>query len=359
LHHDFLDTGYFDEYAGILPVLARTFTPDLSYGLFFLDAADDAPGLRAYVDVLLQASTKRPVLQCTRTAGRIAWLKRNYPSTNVFLLRNPWDQWYSYKVDFSISATPRVIYSQASLPQALQDVAAANGFSAVQGRDLVEQGWYALLHPLAPEADYALFFGLWLFAFVTGQAECELVLDMDEASRCAESRSAASEALARIGLGRIDLSDCNVHRMAFQAKELDFYRGIEEQVLAIFAIHSDERPLLLARQYLDRERESSFGSPDATLASTLKDASRLRSALAMKGQQAVQLADALHEKIAEQAAEVDRQTAELSAIKASRAWKLAQRLHQVRAALLPPGSRRARLMERLSQLVGKLDPSER
>jgi len=58
------------------------------------------PDLKKYIDHLIHAADeegKRPVLQFNRTAFRIKWFKTYFPgSTNIYLVRNPRDQWQSY-----------------------------------------------------------------------------------------------------------------------------------------------------------------------------------------------------------------------------------------------------------------------
>ncbi|MDP2395083.1 MAG: hypothetical protein Q8Q45_10535 [Methylococcaceae bacterium] len=91
LRHNFLSGGYFDEYTHLLPAIKKTFNPKLSFDLFFMDAHDKSAELKTYIDTLIEGSHRKPVLQCTRTVGRVKWIKANYQSKHIFLLRNPWD----------------------------------------------------------------------------------------------------------------------------------------------------------------------------------------------------------------------------------------------------------------------------
>lgn len=58
------------------------------------------PDLKKYIDNLINVAAeegKTPVLQFNRTAFRIKWFKKYFPgSTNIYLVRNPRDQWQSY-----------------------------------------------------------------------------------------------------------------------------------------------------------------------------------------------------------------------------------------------------------------------
>ncbi len=302
LRHDFLSGGYFDEYAPLLEEIKSTFEPEISYNLYFLDEQDDAPRLKSYIDILIKGSgSHRPVLQCTRTSGRIPWLKKNYPSRHVFLARNPWDQWFSYKVDAYISQTPQIVYSQPRLPEVLQAVMAANGFTPLAGNSLLEMRSYCAKHPVMPAVDYSLFFGLWLFSFLAAQKECDLFLNMDAINLGRAEQIQAENDLARIGLGGVSLHDYNLHRTKFKTKELGFYQPIETRVLEIFKQNGEYEDLLpLAEQYFESERKNSFTdslAADVNPKSIFEDAARLRSNLISTGKDEAHLAGLLNDEV--------------------------------------------------------------
>ncbi len=369
LRHDFLDSGYFEEYADLLPIIEQKFHPDVSFALFFLDVADDSKVLKSYVDCLVDGSKRQSVFQCTRTIGRLRWLKKNYVSKNLFLLRNPWDQWFSYKVDFYIAATPQIIYSQERLPKALQGVAIANEFVQLKGHNIAEMLNHGLTHPVEPSVDYALFFGLWLYSYLEAYAECNLVLDMDMLSQSEVKRTEAKENLAEIGLGHINLRDCDLHRTIFKSKELGFYQKIEEQVIAIFRQNGySETALEPVQHYLSSQRGVSFveyTTSDGNFKSTIEDASRARAMLISNDQDRTRLVNRLRQdvdnatnelselknKLGEKEHRIEFLSAELAAreeqlneILVSKTWKAALLLRRVRVLIAPPNSLRSRIL---------------
>lgn len=283
LRHDFLEGSYFDEYSKILPSIKEKFDSGMSYDLFFMDENQDSKALKAYIDTLNDVSSHRSVFQCTRTIGRIKWLKSNYESKHIFLLRNPWDQWYSYRVDKYISLTPQLIYSQPKFPSVLKRIVMAYGYTPLPGSNLSAQLNYCYSHPVTPEVDYALFFGLWLYSFVVAKMECDFVFSMDEISLDKMARDSAQASLSGIGLKSVDLHDCKLHRTYFDKGEREFYKDIEESILNIFEQeYKDTGAVLQARQYLDVERKKSFISTSEEISdfnSVLEDASRLRADL--------------------------------------------------------------------------------
>ena len=303
LRHDFLVGGYFDEFSHLLPSIKKTFNTKLSFDFYFMDAGDQAPELKAYIDLLVDGAPKVPVLQCTRTVGRIGWLKENYQSKHVFLLRNPWDQWYSYKVDPYIATTPRVIYSQSNIPAVLEDVLKASGASPLMGDDTQAKVVYGFNHLLPPTEDYFLFFGLWLHAFISGKQGCDVFIDMDALSSSEAYREQSLAKLVDIGLKSIDLSDVNLHRAVFSSREQATYSIAEEQVLEIYRQHGiDVEILNTVREYLKKGRKETFVSErkqNEPTSGILEDASRMRETLLARDRQSAKLTSSLNQAMSE------------------------------------------------------------
>jgi GT2 family glycosyltransferase/glycosyltransferase involved in cell wall biosynthesis len=297
LRHDFLMGGYFDEYSELLPGIKQLFDTKFSFDYYFLHASDEATDMKAYIDLLKDGASKPPILQCTRTSGRIDWLKDNYKSNHVFLLRNPWDQWYSYKVDPYIANTPRLIYSACNVPATLKAVFEASGACRLIGVNTQEKVIYSFEHPLTPEQDYFLFFGVWLHSLVCGQQECNVFIDMDELSASAEYRAQCLANLEKIGIQSVDFSDAKLHRTVFDSREEASFRKVEEQVLEIFQKHG--LSIESACEYLEKARGSAFvsfkklGSFNAGI---LEDAYRMRQLLSARYSQIESLNQAVQER---------------------------------------------------------------
>lgn len=340
LRHDFLKGGYFDEYAHLLPSIKKHFKSNLSFDLYFMGAADGSVELKTYIDLLIDGAHKAPVLQCTRTLGRVSWLKENYHSKHVFLLRNPWDQWYSYKVDSYIATTPRLIYSQQNLPDVLGAVMASRNLLPLPGADTQAKLEYGYGHPIPPDADYCLFFGLWVYSFITAKRSCDVFVDMDETSSNNDYRETVLRELATIGIKSVNLSDSQLHRAVFTEREKSFYQVIEDQVLEIFRqsnLYADD--LNAVRDYVRQQRHIVFLPGKCGLAdevNALEDAARMRElllattqnhatvmasltlAVAERDRQIASLKQAVNDRdgqiggFAQTAAERDRQIASLS-----------------------------------------------
>jgi len=336
LRHGFLLGGYFDEFSHLLPSIKKTFNPKFSFDYYFMGAGDNAPDLKAYIDLLVDGASKLPILQCTRTCGRVGWLKENYKSTHIFLLRNPWDQWYSYKVDPYIANTPRIIYSQSNVPVVLQAVFEASGAFSLIGRDTHEKVACGFKQPLAPSQDYFIFFGLWLHAFFCGERDCDVLIDVDELSASDEYRAECLVKLDGIGIRSIDFSDANLHRSTFEDREQAGFRMAEEQVLEIYRQHGVSTES--ARKYLEKARQKSFFSIkklDAPTSGVLEDAYRMRELLLARDGQIANLSQAVSEcdgqiaSLSQAVTDYDEQTAGLNQAMAERDRQIAGLSHAV------------------------------
>ncbi|WDZ80925.1 glycosyltransferase (plasmid) [Ensifer adhaerens] len=253
--------------------MKKYYSERLSYEYFFLDRRALAEDLTTYIKTLINAAPRRPILQCTRTIGRVQWLKSNFESKHIFLLRNPWDQWYSYKVDKYISSTPQIIVSQSDTPEVLTDVASHRGVLPLQGTNVNEKLAFAYTHPLPPESDYALFFAVWAYSFVLSKRHCDVIVDMDSICSDPAYRGAALQALAEVGLEGIDLSDADLPTAMFEPREQRFYELVEDQVLEVFRNHDFKAEEIgEIRSYIDGRRTASFcGAGSANEAARIRD----------------------------------------------------------------------------------------
>jgi GT2 family glycosyltransferase/glycosyltransferase involved in cell wall biosynthesis len=316
LRHDFLKGGYFDEYSNLLPEIKRYFKESFSYKLFFLAPDERSPELVDYIKALIAGSkNQRSVLQCTRTFGRIGWIKKNFSSNHIFLLRNPWDQFYSYSVDPYIENTPRLIYSQHNIPGAMQHILKVNGLCVLPGNTNSEKLQFSYDNPITADQKYALFFGLWLQAFITASLQCDLVLDMDEISANKGFSRLIGKELSHFGLESLNLSDADLHRAIFAKEEQNFYQKIEENIFEIFLANSPfaRDYLAKAKDYLSIERKNSFKLV-RPFSSLEEDAVRLRGLFLGRENTFSKAVDKLHHSLEERDSQIQTRDLQVSTL---------------------------------------------
>ncbi len=175
--------------------------------------------LKNYIDYLLEhAQSKTPLLQFNRSALRVSWFKENYPQAlNVYLVRNPRDQWQSYFELFK-----RTGYETFFCMETL--IAALNS-SSPRFRELVrvyplikyhsdnfvkEEHFYKYIQAVySDEERYLLFYYLWLEALAQNIDNADFVLNVNRLCRPDYSKKAA-ELLTRRKRTKLEFQDAAI-----------------------------------------------------------------------------------------------------------------------------------------------------
>ncbi len=88
-------TDYWREYDG-LDDLGEYYRDEWIAHHLYMDADFWDPGLKRYIEILIQRAKGLPVLQFNRVDFRLPWLRRNFPEAKILhLYRHPRDQWCS------------------------------------------------------------------------------------------------------------------------------------------------------------------------------------------------------------------------------------------------------------------------
>lgn len=95
--HPELTKGYFQELFEAWPAWRENIVEEIVYRSYF--ACNEAEAGIEFWQSLIDASKGRPVFQECRTSCRIGVIKKSLAGTHIYLWRNPWDQWWSYKIN--------------------------------------------------------------------------------------------------------------------------------------------------------------------------------------------------------------------------------------------------------------------
>ena len=107
LRHPHLDKPYFYELFKTWPQWRNDINKNIIYDAYFAEADNDSTTI--YLDKLIKNSKGRPVIQECRTSSRISVLKKSLGGQHIYLWRNPWDQWWSYKATHYFDITNQLI----------------------------------------------------------------------------------------------------------------------------------------------------------------------------------------------------------------------------------------------------------
>lgn len=237
LRHPKLDKPYLAEFVPVAKEIRTYFRKEFPYDSFFLPEQADFPELSQYLGMLIEHAQGRPVLQFCRSTGRIKWMKKHMDAIHLFLWREPWSQWWSYKVLPYFDTANLMILNADPLPPMFQEIRNSVGLDEFHSHDLGDEAAHFAARSLNSEQSYLVFYALWLHAMHEGLAAADTVLGVDRLSSSPDCRRQAIADLENLGVTRVDFSDCSIHRCWFGEQDTIFFRAIEQQVHDIFLRH--------------------------------------------------------------------------------------------------------------------------
>jgi hypothetical protein len=194
LRHPQLDKNYFYEYEALLQEGVRgvpLFKESFIYRQYCEKSQTDE--LKEYVDNLIDNSPANaiPLLQFNRSALRVQWFKHYYPSSlNIYIVRNPRDQWQSYcqcfrqHSPFFVLESLIVVGVNANTDyfKPLAKLISLPSFGDETAEAL--SGLYASMLPSYTIAElYLLFYYLWLKSLIENILHADIIVDINVLSR--------------------------------------------------------------------------------------------------------------------------------------------------------------------------------
>ena len=228
LRHPEVDGAYFRELQEIWPAWKDVITEPIIYDAYFLGEKEDI-GI-PYWQALAEAARGRPVFQECRTSGRIGFIKCQMGGYHIFLWRNPWDQWWSYKVAPYFDVANQLIIHASQAPQPIQRMLAYLQLPVYKGKDIAGAFAFYGDRPLTSEQSYLVFYMLWCLALREGVNHADMLLNIDRLSDSVAYQSEVTNWLERAGLGGLDFTDCSVPQGRYLEKEQSFFVSLESQV---------------------------------------------------------------------------------------------------------------------------------
>ncbi len=232
LRHPEIGRPYFYEFFPLAAEIGESFLPTFPYEDYFNNARPESEALCRYFSVLAKGAQGRPVFQECRSAGRVASLRACQGGTHVFLWRNPWDQWWSYKVDSHFEICNLQILAAKHVPSLFVELRDLLKFNLPDNdeRRMVGQR-------LDASGSYTLFFALWYHAMLEALPQCDLDLNIDSLSLDNEYRNKCLTQLSSHGIGGLDFSDCAVPIGLYGKEDIEFFTELEQRVIDLFLRH--------------------------------------------------------------------------------------------------------------------------
>ena len=188
MNHPTLNKPHFYEFENAFNDISTSlpyYDTDFAYKEFF--KVEKHQELKTYIDHLIHSAPKSsiPVFQFNRSSCRIDWFKEEYPqSLNIFLLRNPRDQFESYvsrgklgKNVFLAINLYIVLYNKTAM-QYLFHKKPNISFSGDTQQDL--QVCFKLSTKLPLKKHYEIFYYIWKYSTLHAEKYADLIIDMDK-----------------------------------------------------------------------------------------------------------------------------------------------------------------------------------
>lgn len=225
--HPPLDSAYWSELAAVWPAWKEIIRDDFIYEDYFAKGNEEAGG--EYWACLSSAAKCRPVFQECRTAGRIAALKTQLGGFHVYLWRNPWDQWWSYKVTPYFDVANLLIIHARRAPASIRQMRKELALPEFAGNDLSGALSFYSAQPITSEQSYLIFYLLWCLAIREGVAHADMLISIDQLSDSEEYRRDVVSQLNEAGIDGIDFSDCQVPQARYLARDIKFFERLERR----------------------------------------------------------------------------------------------------------------------------------
>ena len=232
LRHPQLSRPYLWEFTAIRNDLPRLLSKEMIYDKFFGEHPGSVRDLVDYFEALTRIAKGRPVFQECRTIGRLGGLMQAIDGVHLYLWRNPWDQWWSNRINpFFELAYLHVLNAAAPPPWVVR---LRQQLRHVEFHDQVieRENEFFLARMPSAEDSYLLFYCVWCYALLRAQA-AHLSINVDSLTSSPLYRTSVVTALDKLGIGGLDFSDCSSPQSPYGRHDQEFFKRVEDSAHAL------------------------------------------------------------------------------------------------------------------------------
>jgi hypothetical protein len=288
LRHPDVRESYYSELYSVSDECINKLEESCIYDGYFATTPEHA-GV-PYLSSLISSAQGRPFIQECRTSSRIGVIKKALGGCHIYLWRNPWDQWWSYKVDHYFDDASQMCINGSNHPEVITRLIDEIGFNGlVEGSVFQKFSWF-FRRRLSPDNSYLVFYVLWFLGLKEGVAQSELQINIDRLSDSLEYRNQIMAALEEHGVDGLDFSDCLAPQAVYGAKDREFFQRVEERAHALLLLSGVSQYLIDEVIALRKISEPLIWHSDVKLencSSLIRDAERARELVLLYEQRGV------------------------------------------------------------------------
>ena len=209
-------------------------TKSIIYDGYFDTVGDE--NLMAYISALIIHSKGKPVIQECRTSNRIGIIKKGFGGVHIYLWRNPFDQWLSYKCTNYFDITSQLILNAPSHPNIIDRLREHIEFKEFNHIDINKEFNHFDQNRLTAENSYLLFYSLWCLGLLEAIDNADILLNIDTLSDSKIYQENILDKFLSYGITDIDFSGCNMPQTYYSSAERLFFNNLEERVHAMLSM---------------------------------------------------------------------------------------------------------------------------
>ncbi|MFJ5237466.1 hypothetical protein ACIP86_12170 [Pseudomonas neuropathica] len=242
LRHPNMKEAYYSELYSVSDECITKLEESCIYDGYFATTPEQA-GV-PYFSGLISSAKGRPLIQECRTSSRIGVIKSALGGCHIYLWRNPWDQWWSYKVDHYFDDANQICINGADHPDVISRLIDEVGFNGLTEGNIFQKFSWFYQNRLSPENSYLVFYVLWFLGLKEGLESSDLRINIDRLSDSLEYRNYITHALGEMGVDGLDFSECSVPQAVYGAKDRAFFEGIEQRAHGLLLLSGTSQTLI-------------------------------------------------------------------------------------------------------------------
>jgi len=210
------------------------------------------PDVKRYIDFLvMNAGDKIAVFQFNRSALRVKWFKENYAdSQNIYLVRNPHDQWESYVSMHTENEVDIFLVMDLLLAGVNRNTKCFNSLNNIiplidfhsDRFDDEEVIFRQVLKAYSDEERFSIFYYIWFRSLIENVLHTDFFINIDLLCSDSSYKEDIYKLFGNRNIKRIDLDDARIGSYSEYSLESEVMKKIEEEVQAAIlkSFHNEE-----------------------------------------------------------------------------------------------------------------------